>query len=89
MDRQNVSISVEAFLRCTVHACPRLWSKWIALAEYWYNTTFQSAIGRTLFEVLYGHQPRHLGIVNPQQATVLDLEHWLTERNMRTTLIQQ
>lgn len=80
---------VEAFLRCTVHSCPRLWSKWIALAEFWYNTTFQSAIGRTPFEVLYGQKPRHLGIVDPQQATMPDLEKWLTERNMLTSLIQQ
>lgn len=41
-DGQTESLNqcVEAFLRCTVHACPRLWSKWISLAEYWYNTAF-------------------------------------------------
>lgn len=90
-DGQTESLNqcVEAFLRCTVHACPRLWSKWISLAEYWYNTAFQSALGRTPFEVLYGQQPRHLGIVDPQAATVPDLEKWLSERNLLTTLIQQ
>lgn len=86
---ERLNKCLEAFLRCTVHSYPRQWSKWIASAEYWYNTTFQSAISRTLFEVLYGHQPRHLGIIDPQQATVSDLEKWLTERNMLTTLIQQ
>lgn len=62
---ERLNQCVEAFLRCTVHSCPKAWSKWISLAEYWYNTTFQSAIGRTPFEVLYGHQPRHFGIVEP------------------------
>jgi transposase InsO family protein len=62
---ERLNQCVEAFLRCTVHSCPKLWSKWIALAEYWYNIAFQSAIGRTPFEALHGQQPRHLGIVNP------------------------
>lgn len=61
----------------------------ISLAEYWYNTSFQSAIGRTPFEVLYGHPPRRFGIVNPQDCLVLDLKHWLSERNLLTQLIQQ
>jgi hypothetical protein len=30
-----------------------------------------------------------LGIANPQETNVPNLEHWLTERNMLTTLIQQ
>lgn len=84
---ERLNQCVEAFLRCTVHSCPKLWSKWIALAEYLYNTSFQSSLGRTPFEVLYGHQPRHLGIVDPQAATVHDLEKWLSKRNLLTNLI--
>lgn len=84
---EQLNQCVEAFLRCTIHSCPRSWSKWISLAEYWYNTTFQSAIGRTPFEVLYGHKPRHFGIINPQECLVPDLEQWLKERNMLTQLI--
>lgn len=56
---------LEAFLRCTVHSCPKQWSKWLPLAEFWYNTNFHSALGHTSFEVLYGH---------PQDTLVLSTQ---------------
>lgn len=80
---------LEAFLCCTVHSCPRQWSKWLSLAEYWYNTSYQSALGRTPFEVCYGQTPRHFGITNLQACNVPDLESWLQERNLLTQLIRQ
>lgn len=86
---ERLNQCLEAFLRCTVHSCPRQWTKWLPLAEYWYNTTYQSAIGRTPFEVLYGDQPRHFGIARLQDCIVPDLESWLKERNLLTLLIQQ
>jgi hypothetical protein len=48
---------LESYLRCTVHACPNKWFRWLPLAEFWYNTAFHTAIGRTPFEALYGHPP--------------------------------
>lgn len=80
---------LEGFLRCTVHSCPRQWSKWISVAEYWYNTAYHSALGRTPFEVLYGQSPRHLGISNLQLCSVPYLEQWMKERELLTRMVQQ
>ena len=80
---------LEAFLKCTVHSCPKQWAKWLPLAEYWYNTSHHSALQLTPFEVLYGHPPGHFGITNLQTDLIPDLETWLTERNLLTQLIQQ
>lgn len=77
------------YLRCFVQACPSKWSQWISLAEYWYNTTFHSALGRTPFEVLYGNPPRHFGIVPDDASTVTDLQEWLKERSAMTQAIKQ
>lgn len=49
-------------LRCMVHYVPNKWSEWLALAEFGYNTTTHSTHGKTPFQVLYGHPPRHFGI---------------------------
>jgi hypothetical protein len=86
---ERLNQCLEGFLRCVVHSCPKEWSKWLPLAEFWYNTSYQSALGTTPFEVLYGHSPRQLGIVDPQAATVSDLSAWLTERKLFTKFIQQ
>lgn len=86
---ERLNQCLETFLRCSVHSCPRQWSKWLSLAEYWYNTSYHSAIGRSPFEVLYGQTPRHFGITKLQECIVPDLESWLKERNLLTQLIQQ
>lgn len=65
------------------------WSNWLALAEFWYNTTTHSAHGKTPFEVLYGHPPRHFGIGIASQCTVPDLNLWLGERKEMQELIRQ
>lgn len=59
---ERVNQCLETYLRCFVNSCPSKWSKWLAVAEYWYNTSDHSAIGRSPFEVLYGQKPRHFGI---------------------------
>ena len=60
---ERVNQCLEAFLRCFVHSCPKQWLRWITLAEYWYNTSLHSSLNRSPFEVLYGHSPRHFGLL--------------------------
>ena len=33
-ETERLNQCVEAFLRCTIHSCPRQWSKWILVAEF-------------------------------------------------------
>lgn len=77
---ERVNQCLETFLRCFVHTCPSQWSKWLALAEYWYNTSFHSALGTTPFEVLYGHKPRYFGLSVNALCESLELSDWLQER---------
>jgi hypothetical protein len=79
---------MEAYLRCFVHSCPKKWSTWLPLAEYWYNTTYHSVLGKTPFEVLYGHPPRNFGI-EAASCVSTDLETWLKERSTMQSLLQQ
>lgn len=52
-----VNKCLETYLRCMSHERPHLWSKWLPLAEYWYNIIFHSATQITPFEAVYGHAP--------------------------------
>ena len=86
---ERLNQCLEAFLRCTVHSCPKQWSKWLPLAEFWYNSNYHSALGHIPFEVLYGHKPRHFGIPTPSACSVPELDQWLKDRDLLTRLIHQ
>lgn len=85
---ERLNQCLETFLRCSVSACPRQWSKWLSVAEFWYNTNFHSASGRSPFEVLYGYPPRHFGITDVSAFYSAELEQWLTERNLLNDCIK-
>ena len=73
-------------------ACPTKWSKWLSLAEFWYNTTFHSALGKSPFEVLYGYKPKHFGLQDMSlggDIAVPDLASWLQDKHDMQKLIQQ
>jgi len=52
-----VNRCLECYLRCMTFEKPREWPQWLALAEWWYNTTFHSAINMTPYSVVYGQSP--------------------------------
>lgn len=86
---KRVNQCMETYLRCFAQACPRRWSHWLSLAEFWYNTSFHSALGRTPFEVLYGFPPRHLGLDIAAASLVPDLKDWLSKRELMHQLVRQ
>jgi transposase InsO family protein len=86
---ERVNQCMETFLRCFVSACPTQWSSWIHLAEFWYNTSWHSALGRSPFEVLYGYAPRVMGVEPSDAAPVPLLEDWLLDRSLMQDLIKQ
>lgn len=85
---ERVNQCMETFLRCFVNACPRNSFHWIHLAEFWYNTSWHSALFKSPFEVLYGHLPRQLGIEAADAVSVPELEEWLQERQVMQDLIK-
>ncbi|XP_076904819.1 uncharacterized protein LOC143560396 [Bidens hawaiensis] len=49
-----VNRCLEAYLRSFVHHDPKTWSRFLYLAEFWYNTSFHSSINMTPFCAVYG-----------------------------------
>jgi hypothetical protein len=86
---ERLNQCLETYLRCFVHSKPKDWSKWISLAEYWYNTSYHSALGRSPFEVLYGRKPRHFGFQQGDSAGSSELDGWLRERALIIPVIRQ
>jgi hypothetical protein len=36
---------------------PHNWSKWLPMAEWWYNTTYHTSTKATPYEIMYGQPP--------------------------------
>uniref|UniRef100_A0A8R7PKD4 Integrase catalytic domain-containing protein n=1 Tax=Triticum urartu TaxID=4572 RepID=A0A8R7PKD4_TRIUA len=77
---ERVNQCPKTYLRCYVQSAPKTWSKWLALAEFWYNTAFHSMLGKTPFMVVYGQEPKQLGITSYHAAPLPELNSWLEER---------
>lgn len=86
---ERVNQCLEGYLRCAVHSCPKNWGKWLFLAEYWYDTSFHSALGRTPFEVIYGHLLREFAVTQVEESSVPDLAACLQERAIMMDHLQQ
>lgn len=52
-----VNRCLETFLRCMCCDVPHEWSKWLPLAEWWYNTNHHTSIQCNPYEVMFG-QPQ-------------------------------
>jgi hypothetical protein len=48
---------VTSYLRCLAGDRPRSWLRWLPWVEFCFNSSYQTALKATLFEVLYGHAP--------------------------------
>jgi hypothetical protein len=46
---ERVNQCLEQYLRCAVQDSPKQWRKWLAMAEFWYNSSYHTAIGCSPF----------------------------------------
>jgi hypothetical protein len=84
-----VNQCLETYLHCFVHSCPRRWIHWLSLAEFWYNTNEHSALGKSPFQVLYGHTPHHFGITDKSVSPLPDVTALLEEHTTMLAAVRQ
>lgn len=72
---------LESYIRCMCSDRPTSWSKWLPLAEFWYNTTYHSAINTIPYEVLYGQAPRFIYLIFRVKVRLMSLTAVLAQEN--------
>ena len=86
---KRVNQQIECYLRSFISAHPSKWSKWLSMCEFWYNTNWHSAVGKSSFEVLYGHSPRYFGIAASDTVAPVDITQWLQDREVVVASVKQ
>ena len=83
-----VNRCLETYLRCMCSDRPGLWSKWLPLAEYWYNTNFHTSANMTPYEAVYGQvPPQHIPYI-PGESKVAVVALNLQERESMLLILK-
>ena len=70
------------YRRCLAGDRPRSWLQWLPWAEFCFNTSYQSALRATPFEVVYGWPPPALMTYTPGAARVAAVDRQLRDRDV-------
>jgi hypothetical protein len=54
---ERVHQCLEQYLCCAVQDNPKRWHHWIPMAEFWYNSSYHTALGCSPFKALYKREP--------------------------------
>lgn len=73
---ERLNRCLEHFLRAMASQRPHKWANWLALAEWWYNSTYKSAIKMTPFEALYGVKPRQMCLDAASRSSIASVEEF-------------
>lgn len=74
---ERVNQCLEMYLRCAVYEDPKTWKSWLAQAEFWYNSSYHTALGCSPFYALYGYNanvgmsPAELTVNEPSVAAMI------------------
>ncbi|KAL5701100.1 hypothetical protein ACHQM5_026475 [Ranunculus cassubicifolius] len=85
---ERVNQCLETYLRCMSSANPTKWASWIPLAEWWYNTSYHSALQSTPFQVLYGYTPKVHVFPQQPQSGIPEVDTFLRERSQALQVIK-
>ena len=89
----RVNQCLEQYLGCDVQDHPKTWRRWLAMAEFWYITSYHTTLGCSPFRALYQTEPNFAGlpnisVANSQSATEDILEYEIHTEHLRTKLMQ-
>lgn len=68
---------------------PSQWSKWLSLAEWWYNSTYHSSLDMTPFEALFGYKPIPLPLGPYMDSMVPAVSNMVQERSRISSCIKE
>ncbi|KAJ0895862.1 putative nucleotidyltransferase, Ribonuclease H [Helianthus annuus] len=84
-----VNRCLQNFLRSFAGDEPRAWSKYLYLAEYWYNTSHHSSINMSPFQALYGQPIPEAIRYKPEMSDNPSIDFTLKEMQRLRVVLKQ
>ncbi|WVZ83082.1 hypothetical protein U9M48_030262 [Paspalum notatum var. saurae] len=72
---------IAMYLRCLTGDRPRQWLQYLPWAEYCYNTSYQSSLQTSPFQVVYGRPPPAIRTYSPGEPKLPAVEQQLKDRD--------
>lgn len=85
---ERLNCCLEQYLRAMASQRPKAWAKWLPLAEWWYNSTYNSAIKMSPFEAIYGMKPRLIFQPEGNKTAVATVEDFQVQREAMNHILQ-
>lgn len=76
-----VNRCLEHYLWCFTHGKPKEWERYLAWAEYWYNTSYHRSIAMTPFEVVYARPAVPIPFHEAGSTVVHEVDMQLRDRD--------
>lgn len=79
----RLNMCLEQYLKAMVSQRPKQWAKWLALAQWWYNSSYNSAIKCNPFEAVYGTKPRQICMAATHMSSINTVEDFQVKREYK------
>jgi hypothetical protein len=86
---ERVNQCLENYLCCMTFNEPKKWMAWLSFAEFWYNTSFHTALQLTPFQALYGFPPPLISELAVPGPTDLAATEFLTAKQQMLDQLKQ
>ncbi|MCI06286.1 putative Ty-3/Gypsy retrotransposon polyprotein, partial [Trifolium medium] len=79
---------LQTYLHCFACHSPKRWFQYLHLAEFWYNSSYQSSLRMLPFEALYGRSPPSITSYIQGFTQIASFEDSLTQRDQLLGVIR-
>jgi hypothetical protein len=86
---ERVNQCLEQYLRTMAFQEPKKWCKWLTTAEWWYNSSYHTAIKTSPFEALYEYSPPLLQDLSIPDSASPETHNTLHDKSVMLQTLQQ
>jgi transposase InsO family protein len=85
---ERVNQCLETYLRSMLLHQPKRWTRWLPLAQWWYNSNFHSSLQTSPFQALYGYPPPSITLGHPPRSNIEAVNILLHDRHRALTQLK-